>query len=37
VRQLRGNLLGYLFTLVVVGGFISLFALFAPRSKSTAS
>ncbi len=33
LRQLRGSLLAYLFMLGVVGGFISLFALFAPRSK----
>lgn len=36
-RQLRGNLLGYLFTLAVVGGFISVSALFAPRPKSPAA
>ena len=34
-RQLRGNLLGYLFALAVVGGFIALFALFAPRQPSS--
>lgn len=33
LRQLRGNLLAFLFMLAVVGGFISLFALFAPRPK----
>jgi hypothetical protein len=33
-RQVRGNLLGYLFMLAVVGGFICLFALFAPRPKA---
>jgi hypothetical protein len=32
--QLRGSLLGYLFALAVVGGFIALFALFAPRRPS---
>jgi len=36
-RQLRGNLLGYLFTLAVVGGFISVFALLARRPKSPAA
>lgn len=34
LRQLRGNLLTFLFMLGVVGGFISLFALFAPRPKA---
>lgn len=33
-RQMRGNLLAYLFTLAVVGAFISIFALFAPRPKA---
>lgn len=32
-RQLRGNLWAYLFALAITGGFISLFALFAPRSR----
>jgi MFS family permease len=34
-NQLRGNLLGYLFALAIVGGFISVFSLFAPRPKPT--
>ena len=36
-HQLRGNLLGYLFSLAVVGGIISIFALSAPRPKSPTS
>ncbi len=33
MRQLRGNFFGYLFALAVIGGFISVFALFAPKPK----
>lgn len=33
-RQLRGNFFGYLFALAVIGGFVSFFALFAPRPKA---
>ena len=33
-RQLRGNFFGYLFALAVIGGFVSFFALFAPRPKT---
>ena len=33
-RQLRGNFFGYLFALTVIGGFVSIFALFAPRVNS---
>ncbi len=33
-RQLRGNFFGYLFALTVIGGFVSFFALFAPKPKT---
>lgn len=33
-RQLRGNFFGYLFALAVIGGFISFFAIFAPRPQA---
>lgn len=33
LRQLRGNMLTFLFMLGVVGGFLSLFAMFAPRPQ----
>ena len=33
-RQLGRNLMGYLFALAITGGFISIFALLAPRQRA---
>jgi hypothetical protein len=33
-RQLGLNMMGYLFALTITGGFISIFALLAPRSRA---
>jgi len=36
-RQLGRNLMGYLLALAITGGFISIFALLAPRPRTTVS
>lgn len=36
-RQLGRNLMGYLFALAITGGFISIFALLAPRQRTNSS